>query len=340
MSDDEHWYPNPDDANDLWPSVTTVLGATASKPQLQVWSAREAARYAIENHAEIGKLIAEGGADAAIRQTADAAKRLADTAADLGTLFHRLAEAQVKGQSVSVTEDEAEAIEPFLETLARFVDEMGPVYEWAEATVFHKRLRYAGTCDAGVRFTQPIPVIVGRELVDTFPKGVLLAADYKTGKRVWPEAVPQVTGYAMATHMDIKDGLSTVVPMPVVAGGVVIHIRPDAYRVHGVRVTPQVQAGFAHARRWFDVLRNEIPGQLGCGVRGDGLHLDDLPGLDVRVRNGLALLGVRTLAELEELGEVAFRAVKYAGPAAADTARQFLALEGRTWVQVAERGAA
>lgn len=336
--DRERWYPSPDDPNDLWPSVTTIRDAVTAKPALQGWYAREAARYAVDHCSEMAALVENGMADVAREDAAGAAGRIADKAANLGKLFHRLAEAEVKGEAWTCTEDEWEAVEPYMDTLHRFVDECEPEYVWAEATVYNRRLRYAGTCDCGVRLAVPLPVIVRRRLVHTFAPRDLLAGDYKTGRSVWPDAIPQLGGYGMCDYMDIKDVLGTIVPMPDTAGGVVIHIRPDGYRLHGVLWTPQLRAGWTHARRWFDVLRG-FDDALGVGVVAGGLRIEDAPGLDIRVRNALALEGVVTLADLEAMGEAAFLAVRHAGPAQATKARELLTIENRSW-PVIERGAA
>lgn len=339
-TDTEHWYTNPWRPNERWPSVTTILGAVAAKPALAPWASWTSARFAVDQHERIAQLLAEGSEEHAIRLIANEPSRVAEEAADLGTILHRVAEALVKGQPISLTEEEAEAVEPFLETLYTFIREMQPEYVWAEATVFHQWQRYAGTTDGGARFTQPIPIITeAGELVDTLEPGSLLNIDYKTGRKVWVEAVAQHVGYSTATHMDLKDNLGTIIPMPKVDGAVVIHIRPEGYKVHGVRITPAATAAWQHAVGWFHWLRGEAPSDLGIGIRAGGLRVEDMPGLDVRVRNGLALAGVETLAELEAMGEAAFLRLKQAGPKAALTARKLLALEGRSWTAI-ERGAA
>jgi hypothetical protein len=342
MADDEHWYSNPWNPAELLPSVTTILGAVAAKPALAPWSAHEAARFAVENHELIGEMLAAGDVEGARKRIAAEPRRISGEAADLGSVLHRVAEAEVKNQPISLTDEEAFAVEPYLDSLHRFVDEMEPEYLWAEATVYHQWQRYAGTTDGGMRFhRRSIPIITeAGELVDMLEAGMLLNGDYKSGRKVWLEAVAQHIGYSTATHMGLKDATNTIVRMPRVDGAVVVHIRPGGYRVHGVRITPAGRAAWEHAVGWFHWLRHVAPTDLGIGIHADGLHVDDLPGLDVRVRNGLALAGVRTLAELEVLGEAGFRSIKYAGPVAVETARKLLALEGRTWTAEIERGAA
>ncbi len=339
--DGEHHYPNPWNPSELWPSVTTILAVVSSKPALAPWSAREAARFAVEEYERIGRMLDQGDVDGAIRLIAGEPKRIAKEAADLGTVLHRVAEAEVKNQPISLTAEEATAVRPFLDSLHRFVDEMQPTYVWAEATVHHQWQRYSGTSDGGVRFAQPVHIVSSDgELIDTYEPGTLLNIDYKSGRGIWLEAVAQTVGYATATHMDIKDNLGTVVRMPRVDGGAVIHIRPEGYRVHGVQITPASRSAWEQAVAWFYWLRHVAPGDLGIGLRAGGMRVEDMPGLNVRVRNALALSGVETLAELEAMGEAPFLKLKGCGPAAALTARKLLALEGRTWTTQIERGAA
>ena len=331
--DDERWYQNPWREGERWPSVTTILGAVANKPNLLKWRSRETARFAVENFDTMFSLIAEGKDCEAIELAAGEPDRIAEKAADLGRLFHRLAEAHVKGEAATMTDEEAVAVKPFMESFYRFLAETKPTYLWAEATVYHQWAKYAGTTDGGVEFGVPVPVVSDKgKLIDSFAPGDLLNIDFKTGRSVWVETVAQQVAYSTATHMGIKDQLNTVVPMPKVVGAAVVHIRPDGYRVHGVRVTPAARAAWVQAVGWYRWLRGEAASDLGIGLRGGAsLHLDDLPGIDVRVRNQLSLSGVRTLAELAEFGETAFAAVKYAGPAQTLKATNLLALEGREW---------
>lgn len=343
--DSERFYANPwDPSGDPFPSVTTILQRVAAKPDLMAWRSREAARHAVEHWDEVSDLVCAERADEAIAWAAGEPDRIAGRAADLGKLIHRLTEAEIKGEPVTMTEEESKSARPYMDSFHRFLDEMQPTYRWAEATVYHQWQNYAGTTDGGVEFARPVPVVTPRgELVEMFEPGMLLNEDTKTGKRVWPDVVPQQVAYSTATHMGIRDALGTLIPMPRVHGAVVVHLGPWGYRVHGVRITPQARAAWEHAVGWYRWLRGQCEGDLGIGLRpsGESLLLEDLPGIDVRIRNRLALNGKTTLADLEEMGEAAFLGIKHAGPKAVETARRLLALEGRGWAELeTERGAA
>lgn len=329
--EDDRYYRAFWDAELLLPSVTTIIGSVSSKGGLPNWYAIEAARYAVDNHDEMSALVYDRQESRAIALAAGAPRRIADEAADLGKLFHKVADAQIRGQVLALTEEEKKAVAPFMATLEQFIEETKPTYRWTEATVYHRRLLYAGTADCGIEFGIPLPVVVRRKLAHTFPPGTLLVGDYKSGKNVYDETVMQLTGYGDCTHMDLRNETHTIVEMPKVAGGVVIHIRPDGYRMYPVMFTPQIRAGWAHARRWFEVQRHQMPESIGMGVRAGGFRVDDFTGLDVRVRNKLAQEGIFTLAELEKFGREEFLGIKHAGPAGVRIAREILAIEDREW---------
>lgn len=328
---DERWYRAFWDPELLLPSVTTIIDNVSSKGGLPRWNAMEAARYAVEHHDDIAEMLAEGGHQRAVARVAGAPARITEEAADLGKLFHRVADAKIRNRDLPLTEEEAEAVAPFEATLDRFIEEMQPTYRWTEAKVYHRRLLYAGTADCGIEYGVPLPVVVRRKLVHTFPPGSLLVNDYKSGNAVYDEAGMQVTAYGSCTHMGLRDATNTIVEMPRVDGGAVIHIRPDGYRVHGVLITPAMRAAWGYARHLFEAQRNVMPESIGMGVRAGGFRVDDFTGIDIRVRNALALRGVSTLAELEAFGPERLLGIKYAGPAAVKLAREILAIEGREW---------
>ncbi|KPM55804.1 hypothetical protein ACG83_11065 [Frankia sp. R43] len=328
---DERWYRAFWDSGLLLPSVTTIIGSVSAKGGIPYWHGTEAARYAVERHDEIADLIAQGEEKRAIALIAGAPRRITAEASELGKLFHRVADAKIRNRNLPLTEDEAEAVAPFEATLDRFIEEMQPTYRWTEATLYNRRLLYAGTGDCGLELGVSLPVVMRRRLVHTFPPGELLIGDYKSGNAVYDETGAQLTGYASCSHMSLRDATNTIVEMPRVAGGVVIHIRPDGYRAHGVLITPEMRAGWEYARRWFEVQREVVSGSVGLGVRAGGFRVDDFTSIDIRVRNALALRGVSTLADLEAFGPEKLLAIKHAGPATVGTAREILAIEGREW---------
>lgn len=327
MSEDEdRFYPNPENPDEMWPSVTTILGATVSKPRLPGWYGRESADYAIDHHDAIGQMLAAGTPDADIRALiATAGDRTRDTAGDLGKAFHAVAEARVKGEAISLPEDMAGRVAPFLATFERMLVELDPVFEWSEATVYNPRHDYAGTCDAGWRLK--------------CRGGRLDLNDWKTGRSpYWPESILQLAGYGICTRIGLRDGLGTIAAMPEVDGHTITHIRPDGYRVIPVEVTPARQAAFLHARRLFAEVRDTTG--WGLPVWADGPHVDDVTAIDVRARNRLMLAGVRTLAELAALGPEGLLAVPYAGVKTVEKVTALFEREGLTWATTTTEGAA
>lgn len=349
MSDDEHWYPALSwsdgalrvdvESGVVWPSVTTILGEICSKPALRGWTGREAAKFALGNAATLAGMVEGDQYDDAVRLVAEASDRIAEDASETGVQVHRWLEAHLKGEHADFTDEEWDRVEPFVPTLVDFLERTRPTVVWAEATVYNLRDKYAGTSDIGLMFPFPLAVIdkAGR-LLGTIPAGVLVVVDLKTGKSIWPEAYHQIIGYLECTHLDPKTG-DPVVPMPRAGGGVVLHATPTGWRLHPVLPTKAMRHAWRHARVWFDTVRTHHTAAAGIGLQADGgsLLLEDLPGIPAAVVAALAWSNppVRTLAELEVFGPEAYGAQPGIGPKRLEKARGLLALEGRSWPELA-----
>src|SRR3954464_11091349 len=90
---DNRYYVDPANPDNVYESVTTILSATESKPQLVNWAAKLAAEFAVSHHDAIGQSIESFGADATIKLIASEAKRLRDLKADIGSHQHAILEA-------------------------------------------------------------------------------------------------------------------------------------------------------------------------------------------------------------------------------------------------------
>ena len=152
------------------PSVTTVL-RVVNKPALLYWAANQVSNYAIENHAEIGKLLEKDDRDGAYRLLKGSPWSKRDKAADVGTQVHDLIEkAILEGKdSPSLVDVPVKAV-PYVQAFQSFVENYEGSFEASEMTVFNLTHGYAGTLDA---------------LWKT-PKGQIGALDWKTrqGKKV------------------------------------------------------------------------------------------------------------------------------------------------------------
>lgn len=197
-----------------YPSVTTILNATMPKPALVGWAARSTAEWAVDHRAEWTDI---SDRQAAVDLLKGAPFRDRDKAGEVGTAVHRYAEQIARGEDVS---DIGEEVRPFVPHYSRFLADWNPTYIETEATVFSLEMGYAGTLDAIAR----IPGL-----------GVVLL-DTKTSRAgVFPETALQLAAYEAADFIGRNDG-TTEDEMPEVEQTVVLHLRPDGYRLVPLRV--------------------------------------------------------------------------------------------------------
>ena len=249
-------------------SVTTIIGAGVPKPALPHWYGRTVAACAIGHLPYLSRLRGRPAREAAFVWLKNAAERVRDDAADLGSAIHRHAEARVLGTPMpEPTEEQA----PFLVAFDHFLDDFKPSFEATELVVANPAEGYAGTADAWLRL-----------------RGLgfaMLLIDYKTGRGVWPEAALQESAYARATVAWTRSGLE--VEPPRAERAFVLHLRPDTYqRGYGLReidIGDHIFAQFKHAQA-IDAGRVEREAAIGDPVAP--FPLPDLPDLpDPRKRD-------------------------------------------------------
>jgi hypothetical protein len=188
-----------------FPGVTTVIRAL-DKPAIIEWAKRETARCAIDNYDFVADLIKRGGPKAAADWLSRIPDYQRDSAGDLGSAVHRLAEDISRGEQVSVTDEQR----PFVNAYRRFLVEYQPEFKSLERMVFSEK-GYGGTFDS-------IAVIRGETyLIDT-----------KTSKAVYAETALQLAGLAFADFCGLP-GDPKKYRIPKVTKFAVLHIRPDAY---------------------------------------------------------------------------------------------------------------
>jgi hypothetical protein len=202
--DDRHRYYI--DGKGPYPGVTTVIKAL-DKPALIEWAKRETARCAIDNYEFVADLVKRGGPDAARAWLAGIPDFQRDTAANMGSAVHRLAEDISRGKPITFTDDER----PFVDAYARFLDDYQPDFKSLERMVFSEKHGYGGTFDS-------IATIAGATyLIDT-----------KTSKSVYEETAMQLAALANADFCGLP-GDPKRYRIPKVAKYAVLHIRPDQY---------------------------------------------------------------------------------------------------------------
>jgi hypothetical protein len=211
------------------PSVTTILKVVDKSGPLVGWAKRETAACAVRNLDMLVRMRETGGDAAAT----DWLKRIPDyqrdSAADVGSRIHALAEQINRGLEPAITPDEAPFIDAYLGFLARF----RPRFVAAEEMVVSLRHQYAGTLDA---------------IVDIAGERWLI--DYKTGSGIYPETALQLAGYASADFIG-RPGTTRRFRLPRATRFGVIHVRPERARLVEYHVDRGTFAAFLEARRLF-----------------------------------------------------------------------------------------
>ncbi|WP_248582568.1 hypothetical protein [Nocardioides sp. InS609-2] len=248
-------------------SVTTILGGGVPKPALMFWAAQQCTDSAIDNLPALVVASRHPEQLAELRSwVLRAHTRKKDERAEVGSLVHKVVESRLLGtqlpESIKVGETEwaidGPELAPFLANFLRFEAEWDPVWTASEMVVANPVDGYAGTLD----FTLAGLGLIGDSLRAAgfvVPPKVDLMGDTKTGGEwdritsaghvhgVYPEAGLQMSAYRKATKAWLRDG--SVVDMPVTAEvGVVLHLRPEGYRIYPARCGDLQYRYFRHAQ--------------------------------------------------------------------------------------------
>ena len=209
------------------PSVTTVLRVVDKSGPLVGWAKRETAACAIRNLDALVAMREAGGDAAAVSWLKGIPDYQRDTAADVGSRIHALAERINRGLEPEVTADEA----PFVDAYRTFLADFRPRFLAIEEMVCSLRHRYAGTLDA-------IAVIGGE----------VWLLDLKTGAGLYSETGLQLSGYANCDFAG-RPGSARRFRLPRATRFGVIHVRPEGARLVEYRVDRGTFAAFLEARR-------------------------------------------------------------------------------------------
>jgi hypothetical protein len=255
------WYRDPETGHKLR-RVTTILEQGCSKGDaLTIWAGNITAETAM---AHLPQLVA---ASRTPEQRAEmttwlkrAHLRKKDERKDVGSAVHRLIEAHVLGQPVPAELLENPELAPFLRHFTRFVEEWQVTFEASEMVVGSFEQGYAGTLDYLLRS----PLIAAEY---GLPADQLFMGDTKTGgeldvKGVYPEAALQMAAYRNARVAWLRDGSKVPMP-PTYSTGVVLHLRPEGYRLIPVFCGDDVYRAFLviqQAAAWASGLSKKVIG--------------------------------------------------------------------------------
>lgn len=242
--------------------VTTILSLGSTKGDvLSRWAANVVADCAFANLPELVASSLRPERRATTRDwLARAALRKRDERADIGSAVHTIIEAHVLGQPIPASLVEDPEMAPYLANFLHFVEEWQVTFEASEMVVGNRTHGYAGTLDYLLR-----SLLIAEAF--GIPGDSVLIGDTKTGgeldvKGVYPEAALQMAAYRRAEVAWLRDG--STVPMPVVhTTGVVLHLRPEGYRLIPVVCDDQVFAAFRitqQAAEWVSGLAKTVVG--------------------------------------------------------------------------------
>lgn len=166
-------------------------------------------------------------------------------AAAKGTEVHGLAARYVDGQEVLVPA----ALEGYVRSYIRFLEEWEPFDMIVEATVVNRRWRYMGTFDLLAAF--PGVWSDGPKIGEPVGTGLL---DIKTSRSgIFAETALQLESYRNAESIVHKDG--TEEPMPSVDWVAALHVRHDGYELRVLDTDKTTFNTFIYCKAvgdWFD----------------------------------------------------------------------------------------
>lgn len=227
--------------------VTTILSQGMPKEALVFWAGNITAETAIANlpYLVSSSLRPEQRAEAYdwLRR---AHTRKKDARAEIGGAVHDVIEAHVLGQPIPEDLLTDEEIAPYLEHFLQFVADWDVTFEASEMTVGNFADGYAGKLDYLLKSP-----LIARQI--GAPADAVIIGDTKTGgeldiKGVYPEAGIQMSAYRAAEVCWLRDG--TRLPLPAMhTTGVVLHLRPEGYRLIPVECGPEVYAAFLHIKQ-------------------------------------------------------------------------------------------
>ncbi|MFE1849924.1 hypothetical protein [Streptomyces sp. NPDC059489] len=229
------WYRDPITGAKLR-RVTTILEQGCCKGDaLTFWAGNITADTAMDNLPYLvhSSLNPEQRTEAR-NWLARAHVRKKDERKDVGTAVHNLIEAKVLGTPMPEEILTDPNLTPFLDHFLTFVDEWQVEFEASEMTVGNYEQGYAGKLDYLLR-SPLIAMALGAFFGTEVPADSVYMGDTKTGgelnvKGVYPEASLQMSAYRHAKVAWLRDGSQVPMP-PTFWAGVVLHLRPEGYRL-------------------------------------------------------------------------------------------------------------
>lgn len=258
------WYTDPTTDRKMR-RVTSILDHGVPKPALPFWAGNVVAETAMEH---LPRLVRASRRPADAEEAYDwlrrAHTRKRDERGDIGDAVHQIIEAKVLDKPISQELLDDPEMRPFLQNFLQFVREYEVTFDASEMVVGSYEHGYAGKLDYILRSPH---IHGGRPCMGDTKTGGELDVRLANGllKGVYPEAGMQMSAYKHAEVCWLRDG--TRMPMLETHDeGIVLHLRPQGYRVYPVQCGPAVFAKFLHAMQ-IDAWSTEVaPTVVGAAL--------------------------------------------------------------------------
>lgn len=219
------------------PGVTSVIKSLDKSGPLVNWAKRETAACAVRNLPLLTTMLKDGGPEAATKWLSAIPDYQRDTAAELGTLVHALAEAIARGIEIEVDP----TTEPFVTAILRWRAAYKPQVLNAEYMVYSETHRYGGTADMACRIN-----------------GETWLIDIKSGKGAYSETGLQLAALHNADFAGRpNDPKKYAIPKATRFG--VLHVRPEGAELIPYQVTQDEFGAFLACRVLHDWLEFRAP---------------------------------------------------------------------------------
>lgn len=261
-------------------SVTTILSGGVPKPGLVFWAGNMCTDSAIEHLPQLVAASRNPEQLAEMRSFITRAHtRKKDERAEVGSAVHTIIECRLLGlelpSSVMVGDQEwafdGPELAPFIEHFLDFEAKWQPVWTASEMVVANPVHGYAGTLDYTISAAGPIgdalrAYVEAMQLPIEVPPGEDIMGDTKTGGEfygpdgespkltsaghvhgVYPEAGLQMSAYRNAKTAWLRDGSRVLMP-PTAAVGIVLHLRPEGFRIYPTLCGDREYQYFRHAQ--------------------------------------------------------------------------------------------
>ncbi|MCM2391726.1 PD-(D/E)XK nuclease family protein [Streptomyces albipurpureus] len=246
---DSRFYIDPGDAHIKVPGVTTVVDQLP-KSFLKFWAVKVTAEAAVKNE-DVWLPLARRDPQGAIDYLKRAHLRQSGDAAHVGSMAHDLFERAARGDTINPRHVHAD-VKQHLRWFLEFLDEVQPKFLHLEETVWSDEHRYAGSFDA-------IADVDGERVV----------IDWKTSRDVYASVALQLSAYRYADRI-IQASDGEPLTMPELAGGAVLHVRPEGWKLVPVQCDDEVFRKFLALREVFDWETDMQRGVVGRPIARGG----------------------------------------------------------------------